>query len=33
MAAKDKFHEAVKHGLQKDGWTITADPLELEYGV
>jgi hypothetical protein len=32
MAAKDKFHDAVRHGLQKDGWTITADPLELEYG-
>jgi hypothetical protein len=32
MSAKDKFHAAVKHGLQKDGWIVTADPLELEYG-
>jgi XisH protein len=32
MAAKDKFHSAVKKGLQKDGWTVTADPLELPYG-
>jgi hypothetical protein len=32
MSAKDKFHEAVKTGLQKQGWTVTADPLELEYG-
>ncbi len=32
MAAKDKFHNAVKHGLEKEGWLITADPLELQYG-
>lgn len=32
MAAKDKFHHAVKNGLQKEGWTITADPLDLLYG-
>ncbi len=32
MSAKDKFHEAVKTGLQKQGWTVTADPLELDYG-
>jgi hypothetical protein len=31
MSAKDIFHEAVKHGLVKDGWTIAADPLELEW--
>ena len=30
MAAKDKFHDAVKHGLIKDGWTITDDPLTLK---
>jgi hypothetical protein len=32
MSAKDKFHQAVKTGLQKQGWTVTADPLELNYG-
>jgi hypothetical protein len=31
MSAKDIFHEAVKHGLVKDGWIITQDPLELEW--
>lgn len=32
MAAKDKFHNSVKKALQRDGWTITADPLYLEFG-
>jgi len=32
MPAKDKFHQAVKTGLQSAGWTITADPLHLEFG-
>ena len=32
MAAKDIFHDAVKHGLQKDGWTVTDDPLSLKFG-
>jgi hypothetical protein len=32
MPARDKFHEAVKTGLQRDGWTVTADPLYLEFG-
>lgn len=27
MPKKDLFHEAVKNGLIKDGWTITDDPL------
>jgi XisH protein len=31
MSARDIFHEAVKCGLVKDGWTITKDPLELEW--
>ncbi|MGB3692089.1 MAG: XisH family protein [Spirulinaceae cyanobacterium] len=31
MAAKDKFHNAVKQGLEKDQWVITHDPLRLEY--
>ena len=30
MPSKDKFHNIVKHSLQKEGWTITADPLYLE---
>ncbi len=29
MSAKDLFHNAVKHALQKDGWTITHDPFPL----
>lgn len=29
MAAKDLFHDAVKHGLEKDGWNITDDPLYI----
>jgi hypothetical protein len=31
MAAKDLFHEAVRRGLEKERWTITHDPLELEW--
>lgn len=29
--AKDMIHNAVKHALIKDGWTITDDPLALTY--
>ena len=29
--AKDLFHEAVRRGLEKDQWTITDDPLQLEW--
>ncbi|MDY6785524.1 MAG: XisH family protein [Cyanobacteriota bacterium] len=32
MAAKDRFHNAVKRGLQKEQWTITHDPLRIEFG-
>jgi hypothetical protein len=32
MSARDIFHDAVKHALEKDGWTITHDPLLLEFG-
>lgn len=28
--AKDLFHDAVRRGLEKEGWTVTDDPLELE---
>ena len=33
MPRKDFIHEAVKNALVKDGWTITHDPLLLEYGA
>ena len=32
MAARDKFHEAVKQGLIKEQWVITHDPLNLKFG-
>jgi hypothetical protein len=32
MSARDLFHNAVVHALQKDGWTITNDPLTVRYG-
>jgi len=31
MSKRDKIHDAVKTALVKDGWTITADPFEIEY--
>ena len=31
MPAKDKYHEAFKNALIKDGWTITADPLHIPF--
>lgn len=30
--ARDKFHNAVRYGLEKEGWEITHDPLRLEFG-
>lgn len=32
MSAKDKFHDAVKHALEKEGWQITHDPLRIKFG-
>ena len=29
--AKDAFHDAVKHALEKDGWNVNKDPLTLRY--
>ena len=29
MSRKDKFHKAVKHSLQKEGWLITHDPFTI----
>jgi hypothetical protein len=31
MAAKDFFHQHVRRALEKDGWTITDDPLSLRW--
>jgi hypothetical protein len=33
MPAKDIFHDAVKIALQKDGWTITHDPLFIRLSL
>lgn len=33
MPAKDKYHDAVKNALIKDGWVITHDPLTLPFGL
>ena len=32
MPAKDIYYNTVRIALQKDGWTITNDPLTLEIG-
>ncbi|MDF5726291.1 MAG: XisH family protein [Rhizonema sp. PD37] len=32
MAAKDRFHAAVRIALEKEQWKITDDPLRLEVG-
>ena len=32
MPAKDIFHHEVRHALEKDGWTITHDPLFIRSG-
>jgi hypothetical protein len=32
MPARDRYHDTVKQALVKDGWTITHDPLRLQYG-
>lgn len=29
MSARDKLHHHVRHALERDGWTITHDPLRL----
>ena len=30
--ARDVFHTSVRRALEKDGWSITDDPLKLEFG-
>lgn len=32
MPRRDLFHETVVAGLEREGWTITDDPLRLVYG-
>jgi hypothetical protein len=32
MPRKDFFHQVVRQALEKDGWIITADPLDLTIG-
>ena len=32
MPAKDIFHNAVRHALEKEGWIVTNDPLFLRFG-
>ena len=32
MSRRDRFHDALRRTLEKDGWTITADPLILRLG-
>ena len=32
MSARDKFHDSVKQGLENEGWEITHDPLQIEFG-
>ncbi len=32
MPARDLFHNAVRHGLEKEGWKITDDPLSISFG-
>ena len=32
MAAKDIYHESCVRALEKDGWTITHDPLTIPVG-
>gem|GEM_PF-4623043 len=29
--AKDRFHDAVKNALIKEDWTVTDDPLFLQF--
>jgi hypothetical protein len=33
MSRKDRFHQAVRSALEKDGWIITHDPLLLKVGT
>lgn len=32
MSARDRFHDAVRHALEKEDWKITHDPLRIKFG-
>lgn len=32
MSRRDTYHHTVRNALIKDGWTITADPLRVDFG-
>ena len=32
MARRDIYHDSVRNALEKEGWTITDDPLDLTIG-
>lgn len=32
MSKRDLYHDSVRRALEKDGWVITADPLDLTIG-
>ena len=32
MPPKDTFHDLVRNALEEEGWTITDDPLTIQYG-
>lgn len=32
MSRRDLFHDSVRHALEKEGWTITDDPLSINWG-
>ncbi|MDR9403321.1 MAG: element excision factor XisH family protein [Halothece sp. Uz-M2-17] len=32
MPTRDRYHNLVRHALEKDGWIITDDPLRLRWG-
>ena len=32
MPAKDIYHDLVRNALEREGWTITHDPLLLQVG-
>ena len=32
MPNRDRYHDVVRRALEKDGWTITDDPLRMRWG-
>lgn len=32
MPARDLYHDSVRRALERDGWTITHDPLRIPWG-